>query len=136
VDLKAKLALAHQFIWSFPKSTLLPDAGKILSDLEQKKAAADEELANEKASRLQRENFLKAGVAARNLQIQDWREFLKNMSQDDVLFYLGPPKSKAADGTWYYGDNWTIDPGSAQRTGIVLFFNGTRVLNVSAGTEQ
>jgi hypothetical protein len=133
--LPVKLAAAHQFIWSFPTSSLLPQANAILADLNKQDADEKQRLADDAKKKQERLDFLTKGAQEHNLLIEDWREFLRNMTQDEVLLYVGAPTKKSMDGNWFYAGSYTIDPATQQRSGLVIFFNGTRVDNVSVGEE-
>jgi hypothetical protein len=65
------------------------------------------------------------------LSLGEWQVFLAQMSQEELLHYLGSPQERTPD-TWTYRGDWTWNPATRARAGMLITFNGTRVLRVSA----
>jgi hypothetical protein len=121
--------LAQVFVWSYPTSSheaqaqaYLQQVQKGIADKLQAEKDAEAAKAAAWAALLQR-------VHNRDLSLAEWKSFLNNMTQDDVLKYLGPPPQQ--DGYyWIYTGPWAVDPAFSQKVGIELNFNGGRVIGV------
>jgi hypothetical protein len=124
-----KLTLAQAFVWSYPtdphQAEAQEDLQQIQRDLARQREAAKEAAIAQAAARA----TLVQRAKARNLSLGEWRDFLRDMSQEDLLTYLGRPEIEEAD-YWIYSGAWTWDPATRERTGLRIDFNGTRVLNV------
>ena len=130
-SLEEKLDLAQAFIWSYPAD---PRQAEAEQDLQQwQKQLATRQLAAADAATVQiwaHDQFLKRAME-HYLSLGEWQVFLAQMSQEDLLHYLGPPQLRTSD-SWTYRGEWTWDPATRTRAGMLITFNGTRVLRVSA----
>ena len=70
-----------------------------------------------------------SGRKAHDLSLGEWRDFLRDMSQDDLVKLLGQPTSQADD-YWIYSGGWVLDPATGQKSGMVINFNAGRVISV------
>ncbi len=131
VSLDDQVAQAQKFLWAFPTSSLLPEGQKIMDMLQGKVTERDQKIADDKRKIAERLAYLTDGAMKHNLRLEEWREFLKDKTQDEVAAAMGNPDSAVSDGNWYYLGPCTLDPASQERAGLVIIFNGTRVQNVS-----
>jgi len=128
----AKLALAQAYVWSYPGT---PHQAEAQQDLQQvQKELADEQQSEKDAVAAKAAAWatLVKRAQVKDLKLSEWNVFLKDMTEEDVLKYLGPPPTKGRD-YWLYTGAWTIDPYTGQKVGIEVSFNGTRVNGVSVG---
>jgi hypothetical protein len=127
--LKDQIAMAQAYVWSYPTSTnegeaqqYLQQAQKKLADQVEAEKEAEAQRAADHAKMVQR-------ALARDLSVSEWRDFLRDMSQDDLVELLGRPNS-TADDYWTYSGAWVLDRTTHQKVGIQINFNAGRVLNV------
>jgi hypothetical protein len=125
-----QMALAQAYVWTYPGAAHTPEAEKFLQQLQKK--IADQAEAAKEADAAQQAAQLKLlqGVKAHNLDLGEWRAFLQDKSQDEVIEYLGAPASQSGD-YWTYSGTWTVDPSTNLKAGLQLTFNGGRVQNVA-----
>ena len=122
--------LAQTFVWSYPASPHLAEAQEYLQKLE--KAFADETQA-EKDAEAEREAArakLIQRAQARQLSLAEWRDFLRDMTEEDVLKYLGRPEVTTED-YWMYEGEWTVDPDTQVKIGLQVNFNAGHVSSIS-----
>jgi hypothetical protein len=127
--LEDQLILAQAYVWTYPASPHEGDAQQYLQQLQKKladqrqvKKDADAALAAAHAALVRR-------AQARDLTLAEWRNFLRDMSQDDLVKLLGRPTSQTGD-YWIYSGDWTMDPVTKRKVGLQLNFNAGRVLTV------
>lgn len=123
-------ALAQAYVWAYPASPHQAEAQhdlqlveKTISDQAQAQKDADAARVAARANLIER-------AQAKQLSLAEWREFLRDMSQEDVLKYLGRPQSSNGD-YWVYPGEWTEDPETHQKVGLQINFNAARVTSVS-----
>lgn len=126
---KERLILAQAFIWSYPTDPRQAEAQEDLQQTQQLIAAQEGSVKQTNAERLAARARLLQRVQARQLSLPEWRSFLQDLSQEDLLKYLGRPETED-DGYWIYSGNWTTDPATKETVGLRVNFNGTRVLSV------
>jgi DNA-binding transcriptional regulator GbsR (MarR family) len=122
--------LAQAYVWTYPTSPHLAEAQRSLQQVE--KTISDQALAETNAEAAQaaaRANLIER-VKARQLSLAEWRDFLRDMSQEDLLKYLGQPENVNGD-YWVYPGEWTEDPVTHQKVGLQINFNAARVISVS-----
>ena len=105
------------------RSSILAQVKKKLADQTQAEKDAEAARAAAHAELVQR-------AQARTLSLNEWRDFLRDMSQDDLVKLLGRPTSQTGD-YWTYSGAWVTDPASHQKVGMEINFNAGRVLSVS-----
>ena len=127
-----QLALAQAFVWAYPSNPHANEARQDLQTIQQKMAdqlqaekAAEAAQAAAQAALLQR-------VQARSLSLNEWRDFLRDKSQQDLLKYLGRPDFARYD-YWIYSTAFTVDPSNGKKVGLQINFNGLRVISVTVG---
>ena len=141
VDLKKRLgaasaqldeqrALSQAYVWAYPANPHQADAQKYLQDTLKKIADQAQALADAEAGRAAAHAKLVQRAQARDLNTAEWRDFLLSMSKEDLLKFLGPPQSYSLD-EWHYNGAWTENASTHQKVGLVISFNGGRVVNVS-----
>jgi hypothetical protein len=127
---KDRLAMAQAFIWSYPtdprQTEAEADLQQTVHSIANQQAAASAAAAAQLAAR----NNLIQRAQSRSLSLAEWRSFLLDMSQEDLLKYLGRPQTTEAD-YWIYSGNFTTPPGTRKLAGLRIDFNGTRVLSVT-----
>ena len=128
--LNDQLALAQAYVWTYPASPHLPEATHDLQQVEKEIADQAQAASNAEAARLAAQAKLLQRVQARALSLAEWRAFLQNKTQAEVIQYLGAPTSRQ-DEYWIYAGAWTTDPDTGQKAGLQLNFNGGRVLSVA-----
>jgi hypothetical protein len=124
------LALAQAFVWSYPND---PRQAEALSDLQQIQGQMAKEKKNvldAAAGRLAAHEAIVRRGRAGELSLKEWQDFLRDMSQEELLNYLGPPQVRDP-AYWLYSGSWTWDPVTRKRAGLQISFNGTRVLSVA-----
>ncbi len=128
--LEEQRELAQAYVWAYPTSAHFADAQQDLQDVQKK--IADETQAEKDAeiARVAARAKLIQRAQAHDLGLAEWRDFLRDMSQDDLLRYLGRPASGNAD-YWTYAGDYVTDPITQKKVGLQVNFNGTRVLSVS-----
>jgi hypothetical protein len=127
---KDQMIEAQTFVWAYPTSLHLADAQKYLQQLQKKQADLTQADKDAEAAREAARAKLLQRVQAKDLSLNEWSDFLRDMSQEDVLKYLGHPQLQNVE-YWSYTGDWTVDPGTQQKAGLLLYFNGTRVQGVT-----
>lgn len=127
---KEQLMLAQIFVWSYPSSPHFPQAQTYLQQVQ--KQISDELQAEKDAEAAKAAAWatLLQRVHDKSLSMTEWRSFLNNMSQDDVIKYMGAPPQKAGY-YWLYPGEWILDPEMNRKVGLRLNFNGGRVIGVT-----
>ncbi len=125
-----QIVLAQAYVWTYPASPHQSEAQQYLQQLQKK--LADQRLAERdaKAARAAAHALLVQRAQARDLSLTEWRDFLRDMSQDDLIKLLGRPTSQTGD-YWTYSGAWVSDPSTHQRVGMQINFNAGRVISVS-----
>jgi hypothetical protein len=138
-DPKAKpeeqLMLAQAYIWAYPNSPHQTEVQQYLLQMQKKVADQKQAEKDAEAAREAAHAKLLQRVQAKDLSLDEWKDFLRDMSQQDVLKYLGRPASYGTD-YWIYTGVWTTDPMTGQKVGLRIDFNGTRVLAVVVQVSQ
>lgn len=122
--------LLQAFIWSYPNSSHLPEIQASLAQANQKIAQESEADKQATIERIAARQKLLERVATKDLTLDEWQRFLDNMSQFELINYIGHPDEKGSD-YWIYKGNWTVDPTTNLKSGLRIQFNGGRVLSVS-----
>ena len=134
VLLKQQLTLAQAYVWAYPTSPHQADAQHDLQDVQKKISDLAQSLTDAEAARVVAHQKLVARAQAHDLSISEWRDFLLNMSKDDLLKLLGQPQY-SSESSWTYSGAWTEDAVTHQKVGLNLTFNAGRVMNVSEMTQ-
>jgi len=121
---------AQAYVWAYPASPHQADAQHYLEAVQKKIADQAQADADAEAAREAAHAKLVQRAQARDLSPVEWRDFLLNMSQEDLLKFLGPPQNIDHD-YWVYSGAWTEDPITHQKVGLQINFNAGRVLNVT-----
>ena len=131
--LEEQRALAQAYVWAYPTSAHFAEAQQDLQDVQKKIANETQAEKDAEAARVAARAKLIQRAQAHDLSLAEWRDFLRDMSQDDLLKYLGRPASGTAD-YWTYTGAFVNDPITQKKVGLQVNFNGTRVLSVSPAT--
>ncbi len=135
-DPKAKpsdqLAAAQAYVWSYPGSIHMAEAQQDLQQVQKEIADAVQKEKDDVAAKAAAWASLIQRAQARDLKLSEWNVFLKDMTEEDVVKYIGLPPTRGQD-YWLYTGPWTTDPYTGQKVGIEVSFNGTRVIGVSVG---
>jgi hypothetical protein len=127
-----QLALAQAFVWAYPTNPHADEARQDLLDTQKKIADQAEAEKEAEAAQAAKEVALLERVQARSLSLNEWKDFLRDKSQEDLLKYLGRPDVVQSD-YWTYNSAFTVDPNTGQKVGLLIAFNGLRVNSVAAG---
>jgi len=124
-----EIAMAQAYVWTYPASPHASDAQQILQRLRKNQADQQQAEKDAEAARAAAHAKLVQRAQARDLSLGEWRDFLRDMSQDDLVKFLGRPTSQSGD-YWIYDGAWILDPATKERVGMEMNFNGGRVLSV------
>jgi hypothetical protein len=125
-----RLVLAQAFVWSYPTDPHQAEAVQYLQQIQKQLADQDQAEKTDEAARVAARAKLIQRAEAKDLSLAEWKSFLQDMSQEDLLTYLGRPQIQRDD-SWTYSGPWTSDPVTNQKVGLQVFFNGTRVMSVT-----
>jgi hypothetical protein len=125
------IALAQAYVWTYPASPHESDAQQLLATWQKKLADQAEAEREADAARQAAHAALVRRALAHDLGLAEWRDFLRGMSQDDLVKLFGQPTSKEDD-YWIYEGGWIVNPANAQKAGLQINFDAGRVLNVDA----
>lgn len=128
--LQDELVQAQAYIWGYPSSPHQSEAQQDLQDIQKKLADQLQAQKDAEAARAAAQAKLLQRVQARDLSLAEWRNFLRDLSQDDLLKYLGRPQYQGND-YWVYTGDWTTDQATQQKVGLQINFNAGRVNSVS-----
>jgi hypothetical protein len=135
VSADERLKLAQAFVWSYPTDPHQAEAEQDLQQVQKQVAAMDQAARDDAAAKAAARVKLLERVKVRDLSLAEWQDFLRDMSQEDLLTYLGRPDVVGVD-YWLYSGTWTTDPVTKAKTGLQVEFNGTRVLTVTTPAPQ
>jgi len=124
------IAQAQAYVWTYPASPHESEAQQYLEQIEKKMAAERKAIADAQAARDAAHAKLVQRAKAHDLNLGEWRDFLRDMSQDDLVKLLGQPTSQE-DGYWIYSGDWVLDPNTRQKAGMEINFNAGRVISVA-----
>ena len=127
-----QFALAQAFVWTYPSNPQADEARQYLQDIQKKLAAQQQAEKDAQAAQAAAQTKLLQRVQARKLSLNEWKDFLRDKSQEDLLKYLGRPDVAQFD-YWIYNSAFTVDPNTGQKVGLQVNFNGTRVNSVASG---
>jgi hypothetical protein len=125
-----QLALAQAYVWTYPTSPHEAEAQKDLEQIQKKLADQVQAGNNADAARTAAQAKLLQRVKARDLSLEEWSRFLQDKTQTEVTEYLWHPTA-TEDDYWTYSGAWTTDPGTGQKAGLQVTFNGGRVMAVA-----
>jgi hypothetical protein len=124
-----QMALAQAYVWAYATSPHEAEAEQYLEQVEKQKANQLQAEKDAEAARQAARAKLIERAQARQLSLGEWRSFLQDMSQDDLLKYLGKPTAQE-DGYWIYSGSWLVDPTTNRKVGMEINLSGGRVLSV------
>ena len=127
--LEDQIALAQAYVWTYPSSPHESEAQQYLQQVQKKIADQKQEELEAEATRAAAHAKLVQRALARDLSVSEWRDFLRDMSQDDLVKLIGRPNSQQDD-YWTYSGEWVTDPTTKKKVGIQVNFNAGRVLTV------
>lgn len=125
------IVLAQAYVWTYPASPHAADAQQDLTALQQQIASQEQAEKEAEAAREAARAALVRRAQARELSLAEWRDFLRGMSQDDLVKLFGQPSSKQ-DSYWFYEGQWIVNPANSQKVGMQINFEAGRVINVDA----
>jgi len=125
-----QIVLAQAYVWTYPASPHQSDAQQYLQQTQKKLADQRQAEKDAEAARAAARAELVQRAQARDLSLGEWRDFLRDMSQDDLVKFLGRPTSQTGD-YWVYSGDWITDPVTHQRVGMEINFNAGRVISVA-----
>ncbi len=124
-----QIVAAQGYVWAYPASPHEAQAQQYLLQVQKKVADEQQSEKDAEAARVAAHAKLVQRAQAHDLSLGEWRDFLRDMSQDDLVKLFGMPTSET-DGYWIYSGAWVTDPTNHQKVGIQINFTGGRVLNV------
>ena len=124
-----QIALAQAYVWTYPTSPHASDAQQYLQATQKKVADALQAEKDEEAARAAAHAKLVQRALTRDLSLGEWRDFLRDMSGDDLVKLLGRPSAQTQD-YWTYEGGWITDPTTKQKVGMEVNFNAGRVMSV------
>jgi hypothetical protein len=131
VKLEEQIALAQAYVWTYPASPHESNAQQYLQQVQKKLADQRQAEKDAEAARAEARAKLVQRAQAHDLSLGEWRDFLHDMSQDDLLRSFGRPSSISPMGDyWIYSGDWIVDPATKQKVGMEINFNAGRVLSV------
>ncbi len=122
--------LAQAYVWSYPASSYQMDARQYLRQAQKKLGDQLQAQKDAEAVRVAARAKMIQRAQARDLSLAEWRDFLRGMSQEDLLRYFGRPDYQGAD-YWVYSGAWTEDAVTHQKVGLQVTFNAARVISVA-----
>jgi hypothetical protein len=125
-----QIALAQAYVWSYPTSPHESQAEQYLQQIKKKLADQLQAQKDAEAARVAAHAVMVKRAEAHDLSLSEWRDFLRDMSQNDLLKYLGRPNTRNSD-YWIYTGPWLVDPTTSKKAGMLINFNAGRVLSVS-----
>jgi chromosome segregation ATPase len=129
--LEEQIAEAQAYVWTYPTSPHESEAQQYLQQAQKKQADLRQAEKDAEAAREDAHAKLVQRAQAHDLSLSEWRDFLRDMSQDDLVKLLGPPTSTSEAGNyWIYSGGWILDPTTHQRVGMEINFNGGRVIGL------
>src|SRR5260221_12250309 len=94
-DAKAKpedqVTLAQAFVWSYPASAHQAEAQQDLQKVRKSIADQQQAMKDAEAARQAAHAKLVQRAQARDLSLDEWKDFLRDMTQEDILKLLGRP---------------------------------------------
>jgi hypothetical protein len=127
--LEEQIALAQAYVWTYPASPHESEAQQYLQQMQKKLADQGQAEKDAEAARSAAHAKLVQRAQARDLSLNEWRDFLRDMSQDDLVKLIGRPTSQTGD-YWIYSGEWVLNPATNQKVGLEINFNAGRVLSV------
>ena len=130
-----RLQLAQAYVWAYPDDAHLPEAQADLEQVQKQMADNQQSVRDDAAAKLAARADLVQRAEAHQLTLPEWKSFLQDMSQQDLLNYLGRPQIEEGD-HWIYTGDLSTDPATQKKTGLRIYFNGTRVQSVAPTVGQ
>jgi peptidoglycan hydrolase CwlO-like protein len=123
------IIVAQAYLWAYPASAHQAEAQQVLQAAQ--KQIADQIQADKDAAAKKAADWaaLLERVKARSLSLEEWRKFLTDLSQEEVIKYIGRPQQVGND-YWTYTVPLTTDPDTGARIGLELYFDALRVKTV------
>jgi len=125
-----QIALAQAYVWTYPASPHQSEAQQYLQQIRKKRADQAQAAKDADTARAAARAELVQRAQAKDLSLNEWRDFLRDMSQDDLVKLIGRPTSQTGD-YWTYSGDWILDATTHQKVGMAINFNAGRVLSVS-----
>jgi hypothetical protein len=124
-----KIILAQAYVWTYPASSHEAEAMRFLQQVQKNLADQAESEKEAEAARVAAHAKLVQRAQARDLSPAEWRDFLRGMSQDDLIKLMGRPSLQAPD-YWIYSGDWTTSATTHNKVGLQINFDAGRVLTV------
>jgi len=125
------ITLAQAYVWTYPASAHAADAQNYLSTWQQKLAEQIQAAKDAEAAQAAAHAELVRRAKAHDLNLTEWRDFLRGLSQDDLVQMFGQPSSKQDD-YWFYDGGWIKSADNNSGAGLQINFEAGRVINVDA----
>jgi len=124
-----QITLAQAYVWTYPASPHEAEAMRFLQQIQKKLADQAETEKDAEAARVAAHAKLVQRAQARDLSPAEWRDFLRGMSQDDLIKLMGRPSLQSPD-YWIYSGDWTTSATTHNKVGLQINFDAGRVLTV------
>ena len=124
-----QIVLAQAYVWTYPTSPHEADAQQYLQSAQKKLAGQQQAEKDTEAAREAAHAQQVAKAQAHDLSLVEWRDFLRGMSQDDLVKLLGQPSS-TQNGYWFYNGGWINEPEGRPKVGLQINFDAGRVITV------
>jgi hypothetical protein len=125
-----QIVSAQAYVWAYATSPHQAEAQQYLQQVQKQISTQQQARKDAEADRQAARARLVQRAHDHDLSLGEWRDFLRDMSQDDLVKNLGRPNSETSD-YWIYSGPWTVDAVTNQRVGLQINFNAGRVLSVS-----
>jgi hypothetical protein len=138
-DSSAKLAdqvaLAQAYVWTYPASPHEADAQQFLQQAQKTWADQTQAQKDAEAARVAAHAKLVQRARAHDLDLSEWRGFLRDMSQEDLVKLIGQPTSMTSE-YWIYSGEWTENAAGQKKVGLQVNFSAGRVQTVDEAPDQ
>ena len=129
--LQDQIVMAQAYVWTYPASPHESEAQQYLQQAQKKLADQQQAEKDAEAAREAAHAKLVQRAQAHDLSLGEWRDFLRDMSQDDLMKLFGRPTTISPAGDyWIYSGGWAVDPATGQKVGLLINFNAGRVIGV------
>jgi hypothetical protein len=125
-----QIMLAQAYVWTYPASPHQGEAQQYLQQVQKKIADLKQAEKDAETARVAARAEMVQRAQAKDLSLSEWRDFLRDMSQDDLVKLIGRPTAQTGD-YWTYSGDWILDTTTHRKVGMEINFNAGRVLSVS-----
>jgi hypothetical protein len=128
-NLEDQIALAQAYVWTYPASPHQAETQQFLQQAQKTQADQTQAQKDEQAARVAAYAKMVQRAQAHDLNLGEWRDFLSNKSEDDLVQLIGHPTDQNED-YWIYSGEYVVDPNTQKKVGIQITMEAGRVLRV------